>query len=223
MSAIIQITDDNIHCAVNLWCSDMTNAERIYGHISGWDTSSVTDMVYLFEASTFNDDIRGWNTSSVANMSYMFNSNSAFNEDIGGWDVSSVTNMCWMFNNAIAFNHDIGGWDVSLVDNMERMFHGATAFNQPLGDWDVSNFTYMDYMFFKASVFNQPLGDWNMINRQKYTYDGMFRLANAFDPDNLTKKTNWSRRKNALIALNDIPIHDIFAIPEMKRNIIRWI
>ncbi len=37
-------TDDDICEAVDLWLDDEAAAESRYGHISQWDTSSVTDM-----------------------------------------------------------------------------------------------------------------------------------------------------------------------------------
>ena len=54
-------------------------------------------MQYMFPASAFNADISGWNTSSVTDMMQMFSGASAFDADISGWDTSSVTNMQWMF------------------------------------------------------------------------------------------------------------------------------
>ena len=44
-------------------------------------------------ASAFNGDISGWDTSNVTNMEYMFIDASVFNKDISGWDTSNVTNM----------------------------------------------------------------------------------------------------------------------------------
>ena len=42
----------------------------------------------------FNADISGWNTSSVTDMGLMFYGGaSSFNADISGWDTSSVTDM----------------------------------------------------------------------------------------------------------------------------------
>jgi hypothetical protein len=50
--------DGDIKYAVRLWCSDPEEASSRYGHISKWDTSSVTDMSYLFEEEEdFNDDV----------------------------------------------------------------------------------------------------------------------------------------------------------------------
>ena len=43
-----QLTDDNIHEAVDLWLSEEALAEATYDHISDWDVSSVTDMEHMF-------------------------------------------------------------------------------------------------------------------------------------------------------------------------------
>ena len=82
---------------VNAWCNDATRAAVLYGDISSWDTSNVTDMSYLF--------------------SYMYcRTFDSFNEDISNWDVSRVTNMGGMFaenayRRASVFNSDVSSWD----------------------------------------------------------------------------------------------------------------
>ena len=129
--------------------------------IGNWDTSNVTDMSWMFENSAFNQDIGNWDTSSVTDMNWMFGF-SVFNQDIGNWDTSSVTDMSWMFNFS-AFNQDIGDWDVSNVTNMDGMFYNTT-FNQDIGDWDVSSVTDMSNMFFGNSAFNQDIGNWEVDN-----------------------------------------------------------
>ena len=53
------ITD--IYDGVNLWINNKPNALQLYGHISLWDTSQITDMSHLFYDETeFNDDISSW-------------------------------------------------------------------------------------------------------------------------------------------------------------------
>ena len=42
------MTDSNIYTARDAWFSNSANAEATYGHISTWETSGVTDMMYLF-------------------------------------------------------------------------------------------------------------------------------------------------------------------------------
>ena len=92
------ITQDNIQDAVDLWELDSLQASSIYGHISDWDVSNVTNMENLFfEKSTFNSNIQNWDVSNVENMSLMFCRADSFNQDISSWDVSSVTNMYGMF------------------------------------------------------------------------------------------------------------------------------
>ena len=124
------ITDNNIQSAVNEWIQDPIQATAIYGDISQWDVSSVTDMSSLFtNANYFNDDISAWNVSNVINMSNMFVNASSFNQDISSWDVSSVNSMLDMFVNAISFNQDISSWDISNVTLIDY-FLVNTAFSQ---------------------------------------------------------------------------------------------
>ena len=41
-------------------------------HISQWDVSKVTDMSWMFHASSFNGDLSSWDVSKVTHMSSMF-------------------------------------------------------------------------------------------------------------------------------------------------------
>ena len=134
------ITNTNIQTAVDLWVSDPnsseftdTNHTPYFGHISDWDTSSVTSMTGIFSYLSF------------------------FNEDIGSWDVSSVTNMAEMFEGSIAFNQDISSWDVSNVTDMSYMFYGCD-FNQDISDWCVTNITSEPFLFIED---DSPLAESN--------------------------------------------------------------
>ena len=160
------------------WGSDATTAETEYGHISTWNTSAITDMAWLFCASsdassaypsgtrcilygyccisglaTFNEILDGWDTSSVTTMDYMFYYAEAFNQPLD-FDTSSVNTMLHMFKYAM-FNQPLD-FDTSSVTNMAGMFSHTEAFNQPL-DFDTSSVTSMNGMFYFAEAFNQPL------------------------------------------------------------------
>ena len=39
--------------------------------VSGWNTSKVKDMSFMFSEVTFDPDVSDWNTSSVSDMSFM--------------------------------------------------------------------------------------------------------------------------------------------------------
>jgi surface protein len=104
------------------------------GNFNIIDTSAITDFTNFFMWSSryTTCDLSGWDTSNVTNMEYMF-SNSSFNGDISQWDVSNVTSMRGMFSHS-PFNGDISKWDVSKVTNMNNMFFNS-KFNQDLSEW----------------------------------------------------------------------------------------
>ena len=83
---------------------------NIFGNSNFWNVSMITDMSYMFYASSFNGDISNWDVSNVTNMWSMF-SYSVFNGNISNWDVSNVINMKFMFIYS-KFNGDISKWAV---------------------------------------------------------------------------------------------------------------
>ncbi|XRB19756.1 EF-hand domain-containing protein [Pseudoscourfieldia marina] len=140
---------------VDMWFKDQGSATNLFGEISEWDTSKVTDMSYMFNnAENFNQDISGWDTSKVTSMRVMFSNARSFNQDISKWNTAEVTNMGDMFNHAISFNQDISGWDTSNVTKMDYMFNHATSFDQDISNWNTSKVTDMSGMFSYASAFN---------------------------------------------------------------------
>jgi surface protein len=124
------------------------------------DTSSITDMSWLFSYSQFNGDISMWDVSNVTDMYDMF-SNSKFNGDISKWDVKNVRNMGGMFCNS-QFNGDISKWDVSRVIDMGSMFSDS-KFNGDISKWDLSSVRDMECMF-EGSEFNGDISKWNVSN-----------------------------------------------------------
>ena len=177
--------------------------------ISGWDTSSITNMSHMFqETSAFNQPIENWNVSNVTDMSYMFAGHkyyrydgsierllpTDFNQPLNNWNVSNVTNMKGMFSVADEFNQPLENWDVSNVTDMSAMFEYAESFNQPLNNWDVSNVTDMNNMFSDANRFNHSLNKWNVSNVTDM--DSMFYSADAFNQPlenwNVSNVTNMS-------------------------------
>ena len=108
------MTDSTIRTAVHHWLNDASKAELLYGHISAWDTSQVTDFSLLFcarsdwsechgNAINFNEPLNDWDTSAATTMARMFYLASSFNQNLDNWDTSSVTTMAEMFVAAAAF------------------------------------------------------------------------------------------------------------------------
>ncbi len=178
---VTPITQSNIKQAAAQWVSNPTKAEEIYGHISDWDVSSITNMSELFqEADSFNEDISNWDVSNVTDISRMFRGAYNFNQDISKWDVSKVKNMGGMFQST-GFNQDIGNWDVSSVSNMQAMFAFNFEFNQDIGNWDVSSVNNMYSMFRLAHSFNQDIGAWDVSKVRRMGI--MFESATSFNQD----------------------------------------
>jgi surface protein len=139
----VTITDATIRPAVKMWGMERSTAIKIYGHISEWDTSRVTDMSGLFYWRSFmgyddyededneedpgfdefNDDISNWNVSNVLNFSSMFVEAELFNQNLSKWNTKSATNMRYMFMSAESFNGDISGWKFL----MSKMFVGCSS------------------------------------------------------------------------------------------------
>ena len=181
---------DDVTKSVTTLITDMSymcNIPTFNQDISSWDVSNVTNMEAMFAANTtFNQDISSWDVSNVTNMSDMF-SGSTFNQDISSWDVSNVTDMNSMFSGS-SFNQDISTWDVSNVTNMFNMFNNS-SFNQPIGNWDVSNVTNMRLMF-RYSLFNQDISSWDVssvtIMNAMFSYSAFNQDISSWDVSNVT-------------------------------------
>ena len=182
-------TKESLIKAIQLYCKDKEKCFHIYGFISFWDVSNITDMSYLFcnkkkykdrfsginfyndtdevfVESQFNGDISNWDVSNVINMIGMF-AETSFNWDISIWNVSNVTDMREMFYES-KFNKNISKWNVSNVTDMSYMFKDS-KFNRDISNWNVSNVTHM-YGMFNKSKFNGDISNWNVSNVTDMSY-----------------------------------------------------
>ena len=69
----MKFNNETIKSAVKEWLLDETTAEAIYGHISNWDVSKVTQMNQLFYNKIyFNQPIGNWDvTKHCSHISYL--------------------------------------------------------------------------------------------------------------------------------------------------------
>lgn len=104
--------------------------------IRSWDVRNLRNAYGMFTRTAFNQPIGDWNTSTVTDMSYMFYGASSFNQPLNGWNTSAVTEMNYMFTYASSFNQPIGSWNVSKVSRMPFMFAYASSFNGSLASWN---------------------------------------------------------------------------------------
>ena len=61
----------NLRHIVLEWVAGRTSGIiEVYGHISDWNVSHITNMKNLFSNTAFNSDISAWNTGAVTSMSH---------------------------------------------------------------------------------------------------------------------------------------------------------
>ena len=99
--------------------------------LSGWKTSNVKDMSWMFFiCDTIKSiDLSGWKTSNVENMKCLFyGCRNLKTINLSGWKTSNVENMSWMFSFCKGLKSlDLSGWDTSNVKNMKEMFYQCPA------------------------------------------------------------------------------------------------
>ena len=116
------------------------------------DTSSVTDMDYMFSdcRSLPSLDVSNFNTSNVTNMSDMFsNCGSLPSLDVSNFDTSNVTDMGYMFSDCSSLpSLDVSNFNTSNVTDMSSMFFGCSSLTSlDVSNFNTSNVTNMRSMF----------------------------------------------------------------------------
>ena len=203
------------------------NASVFNQDISGWDTSSVTNMSSMFYlAARFNngDSSTGagskplaLNTAVVTTFNNMFQNARAFNQNVSSFDVSRATDVAGMFDSASGvgkFNNGLSSGQTGILQftfnnaapnlSLAAMFRNQEGFNQDVSSWETSNIKSMASMFANAKKFNQDVSSWNISNVTDTS--AMFSLASDFNQDisnwNTSKVTNMSFMFNGASRFN---------------------
>lgn len=103
-----------------------------YLDVSGFDltdTGSQMDRMFDGLISLKKINLSGWKTSGVTYMSYLFrNCKSLERLDLSGFDTSSVTNVTDMFTGCTALQYlDLSGFDLSRVNTVSGLFFGLSS------------------------------------------------------------------------------------------------
>ena len=132
-------------------CSKLTSLD-----LSGFNTSKVTDMSYMFNcnesytSSLESLNISGFDTSNVTNMDSMFRGcNKLTSLDVSNFDTSKVTDMNSMFGSCWGLTSlNVRNIDTSNVTNMSNMFYGCGKLTSlDVSNFNTSNVTNMGGMF----------------------------------------------------------------------------
>ena len=91
--------------------------------------------------SAFNNggssSISGWDTSSATNMDSMFQNCTGFNQSLAGWDVSNITNassfMAGCTLSTTNYDSTLGGWSSQSVQNGVNIHFGNSQYSSATG------------------------------------------------------------------------------------------
>ena len=179
----------NVTSMTSMFYGSTNNSSPFNQDLSSWDVSNVTHMNDMFAYGSFNNSsITGWNTSSLTDIRYMFQANTGFNQPIGSWDVSNATSFNSVFRGTsfkpALFNQDVSSWNVSGATYFMSMFRACTGFNQPIGNWTTTSIFNTSNMLEGCSGFDQDLSNWNVSS---------LRYASRMMKDCTLSTTNYDR------------------------------
>ncbi len=170
--------------------------------VSNFDTSNVTNMFRMFYycSSLTSLDLSNFNTNNVTNMSRMFYYCSSLTSlDVSNFNTSKVTDMYSMFYRCFSLTSlNVSSFDTSNVTNMSDMFNNCRA----LTGLDVSNF----------DTSNVTGMSWMFYNC--YTLPSL-DLSN-FDTSNVTDMSYMFYSCNSLTSL-DVSNFDTSKVTKMNR------
>ena len=226
------LTDDDKTIDKNIYCIPIKKDE-----VPLLDTSSVTNMRYMFQDCTNLTTIPLLNTNSVIEMSYMFSGctnlttipllntssatamNAMFDKctnliTIPLLDTSSVTSMIWMFRYCTNLT-TIPLLDTSKVTNMDSMFGGCKNLTEiPL--LDTSSVTIMASMFYDCiNLTTIPLLDTSSVTDAHWMFDKCTNLT-AIPELDTSKVTNMQYMFSGCTNLTTIPLLNTSKVKTMS-------
>ena len=143
--------DENINDMSGMFqsCSNVTTINA-----SGWNTSRVTNMGYLFLACPKLTTIQGlntWDTSQVQYLNQLF-TQCPLISDVSGilnWNVSNCKSFAYMFAQAHALTGelDLTKWNPINLESTQNMFASSKLTSVNLSGWNVPKLNNMNSMF----------------------------------------------------------------------------
>lgn len=122
---------------------------------SKWDTSSCTDMSFMFYgcSSLGEIDVSNWDVSKVTNFDHFAAHANLKRKGIENWKPVSATNMNALFHNCAEEELDLSGWDVSKNQFFCQMFENSPNLKRIKGleKWNTSAGLGFDGMFERCS------------------------------------------------------------------------
>ena len=171
LEAIIQKRYNNNNSFIDLTDIDISELDNLSSvfcglklevvDISGWDTSNVTAMAYMFSRCKNLKNIIGIENLDVSNVEY---ANNMFYEcknlvelDLTNWNPVSLQDAYEMFYRCsnLKIIKNIENWQLTNIKDVRYMFSGCTKLDVDLSNWDLTHIK--DYLKYQGLVANSGI------------------------------------------------------------------
>ena len=164
---IIELKTDNLTTMSYMFsnCENLT-----YINSSNWNTSNVTEMIWLFvrcNSLRTVEGINNWDTKKVTNMDSVFSEcRSLTSLDLSNWNTSQVADIGWMFDNCNSLiSLDLSNWNTANVEYIEGIFTECSSLKEiTMYNSDVNSIneiisvlptrTTLGYMYISRDILN---------------------------------------------------------------------
>ena len=155
------------------------NNNKSFVYLSDIDVSELNDLSSIFDGLKIEVvDISGWDTSNVTTMAYMFAECEDIKKIIGieNLDVSKLQSANAMFygcQNLVEL--DLTNWNPILLNSAWNMFSYCSNLKiiKNIENWQLPNIKNVSYMFYKCTKLDVDLSNWNLRNIKKSLKTGI--------------------------------------------------
>ena len=146
------------------------NSNNAFIDLTDIDISELDNLSYIFYGSNMEVvDISGWDTSNVTTMVYMFTECEDIKKIIGieNLDVSKLQSANAMFygcQNLVEL--DLTNWNPKLLQKTRYMFYGCSNLKiiKNIENWQLPNIKDVYHMFSYCAKLDVDLSNWNLTN-----------------------------------------------------------
>lgn len=189
--------------------------------LSGFDTSSVTDMYQMFHfASNLTElDVSGWDTSNVTTMFSMFRGVPVSHLDLSSFDVSNVWDFYAIFRDCEELvSIDLSGWNFRSAVSVGEMFRDTGKLKHiDMSGWESvspSNWARLFYNSGDVDLAASPVAI-TLSKEFRFPTDATNTTTGAFQ--------NWNWYKNGEgSAMSAVQVRDFYASGQATADI-TWI
>ena len=155
------------------------NNNKSFVYLSDIDVSELNDLSSIFDGLKIEVvDISGWDTSNVTTMAYMFAECEDIKKIIGieNLDVSKLKNansMFYMCENLVEL--DLTNWNTISLENMSYMFYNCSNLKiiKNIENWQLPNIQDVFYLFYECTKLDVDLSNWDLRNIKKSLKTGI--------------------------------------------------